>query len=494
MSLLLDALKKAADENKKDAPSGEINKNEEISTDQIENEDLDLELELTEQEEVPEFPQVNQEIIRPDEETSGINEDRDENYQQTDSETSPESEPGSEIELVDDNLKVTQDVVIKEEYKDDVESSSLSSEFKQAKHDAPDIEQVSVEKLEQSKADSEARSRSQRENVVETERKHNQHKEALSALINKNNTFSNRRRRVVSLAVISFILFLLMAASFYAYMMLEKVDNRRINPGLTDNEFVNNSESLEVKVEEPSQNNSNIEKPVARVSKNELALVGKQAAVTNVHAKKQVTKKPIQIRKKTLEDPIGVLLARAYAAFNKSDYQTAESVYNKVISRDKNNHDALLGLAAIAVKQNRNDVAKRIYSKLLVLDPKDSFAKAGLSALINQNNSYLNESQLKIMLREQPDAGHLYFALGNILLNQNRYAEAQTAFFSAWSTNKSNTDYAFNLAVSLDHLGKTENALEFYELTIKLFKKTGGNVSVDKINQRMQLIKGNNNG
>lgn len=494
MSLLLDALKKAADENKKDLTSGEIDKNEEISTDQIENEDLDLELELTEQEEVPEFPQVNQEIIRPQEETSGINEDRDENYQQTDSETSPESEPGSEVELVDDNLKVTQDVVIKEEYKDDVESNSLSSEFKQAKHDGPDIEQVSVEKLEQSKADNEARSRSQRENVAETERTHNQHKEALSALIDKNNTFSNRKRRVVSLTVISFIFFLLMAASFYAYIMLEKVGNGRINPGLTDNEFAKNSDSLEVKAEEPSQTYSNIEKPVTRVSKNDPALVRKQAAVTNVHANKQVTKKPIQIRKKTLEDPIGVLLARGYAAFNKSDYQTAESVYNKVISRDKNNHDALLGLAAIALKQNRNDVAKQIYSKLLVLDPKDSFAKAGLSALINQKNSYLNESQLKIMLREQPDAGHLYFALGNILLNQNRYAEAQTAFFSAWSTNKSNTDYAFNLAVSLDHLGKTENALEFYELTIKLFKKTGGNVSVDKINQRMQLIKGNNNG
>lgn len=481
MSLLLDALKKAADENKKDSTSDEIEKNKEISSDQMQEEDLDLELELSGQEEVPEFPQVNQEIVRQVEESSEMAGERAETFQKTVSENISGSEPDFENELAEENINITQDVTVKEE-------------FNPAKDDATGNEQEQVVELKQSNADNEVSDRLQRENVAEIERKHIQQMEALSALINKNNTFRSKRRRVRVLSVISFILFLLIAASFYAYMILENVDSEHINIGLTENVLSSNSETVEVKLEAPRKNVVNSENKVVNSSKNNHSMIGNEAIVTEFNSIKQEAKKPIRIRKKTLDDPIGVLLDRAYASFLKSDYQTAETVYNKVINRDKNNHDALLGLAAIALKKNRNDVAKRIYSKLLILDPKDSYAKAGMTALVNQKKSHLNESQLKIMLREQPNAGHLYFALGNIQLNQNRFAEAQTSFFSAWSTDKSNTDYAFNLAVSLDHLGKAKNALVFYELTIELFKKSGGNVSVDEINQRIKLIKGNSNG
>ena len=318
--------------------------------------------------------------------------------------------------------------------------------------------------------------------------------EALSALINKNHQSRANNRRIINLSIISIIVVLLLGSSFYAYYMLDNVQTNSINLDLTENKVSAVAEKRLRLVDNAGQKAVDSARLMATEPAVKPVNTSNQTASVKPEVIKPVAKKKIQIKRKTTEDPIGVLLAQAYAEFKKSEYLSSEKIYKKVINRDKNNHDALLGLAAIAVKLNRNNEAKEIYNKLLTLDPKDSYAKAGLSALINQRNAQLNESQLKIMLREQPNAGHLYFALGNLQLNQKRYAEAQTAFFNAWSSNKSNTDYAYNLAVSLDHLGKPEHAAEFYQLAVKLYETSGGNVSVDDVKQRIKEIKGKHNG
>ncbi|MFW2371693.1 MAG: tetratricopeptide repeat protein [Gammaproteobacteria bacterium] len=494
MSLLLDALKKAADEKKKDSPRRENDKLDEVSSGQNQDVNLDLELEFSQQETV--FPQVNEKIIKQDEENTEIAKDSGVSIENAGLENVSASDQLADVELFEDKVDVMQQAVVTDEDDTVTVGKTHNAETVQATGDGREFTnlQKSAHKIKQTLTDSGTTDSLQRENVAESERKLNQDMEALSALINKNKAVRIRSRRVISLSIISVIFILLMGASLYAYIMLEKVDSHHLDLEITENKISISDQKPQALDEAARKVIDKPERPVASASEIDHPVTNNQTAIAKPYAKRYVAKKPIRIRKKTSEDPIGVLLAQAYAAFNKSDYQASERLYNKVIIRNKNNHDALLGLAAIAQKQNRNDVAKGIYSKLLTLDPKDSYAKAGLSALISQNIALLNESQLKIMLREQPDAGHLYFALGNVLLIQKRYAEAQTAFFSAWSTDRSNTDYAFNLAVSLDHLGKAENAADFYQLSIKLFEKTGGNVSIDKIQQRINLIKGKSSG
>ena len=53
---------------------------------------------------------------------------------------------------------------------------------------------------------------------------------------------------------------------------------------------------------------------------------------------------------------------------------------------------------------------------------------------------------------------------------------------------KSNTDYAYNLAVSLDHLGKPQHAMDYYQLSLKLFEQSGGNVMEKDVKKRIKLI------
>lgn len=67
------------------------------------------------------------------------------------------------------------------------------------------------------------------------------------------------------------------------------------------------------------------------------------------------------------------------------------------------------------------------------------------------------------MLQKNPDDAHLNFALGNVYAQQGKWKSAQKAYFSAFQHDNENADYIFNLAISLDQLGKHKQAIAFYQ-------------------------------
>src|SRR5262249_43234264 len=72
-----------------------------------------------------------------------------------------------------------------------------------------------------------------------------------------------------------------------------------------------------------------------------------------------------------------------------------------------------------------------------------------------------------------PGANVLHFTLGNQLAQQGRWAEAQQAYFKAMAADPDNPDFAFNLAVSLDHLRQSKLAADYYRRAIALAEKHG---------------------
>jgi uncharacterized protein HemY len=81
------------------------------------------------------------------------------------------------------------------------------------------------------------------------------------------------------------------------------------------------------------------------------------------------------------------------------------------------------------------------------------------------------ESRIKNLIAAQPDATHLYFTLGNQYSAQARWGEAQDAYFRAFSAEPGNADFAFNLAVSLDHLRQRKIAADYYRKAVALAGK-----------------------
>ena len=228
-------------------------------------------------------------------------------------------------------------------------------------------------------------------------------------------------------------------------------------------------------------------KPVTKKEIQQVTKAKKQKAVKPVR-RARVTPQPINIIQTKKSDPIHVLLNDAYHAFHAQDYQKSETLYKKALRREPKNRDALLGLAAIGIKQQRYEYSRQKYQYLLKLNPRDSIATAGISSIENSIDPHMNESQLKFLLRQQPDAAHLYFALGGQYMIQKKWAEAQSAYFSAWSAENDNADYAYNLAVSLDHLDKKQQALNFYQLSLKLQQLSPANFSATDARNRANTL------
>jgi Flp pilus assembly protein TadD len=194
-----------------------------------------------------------------------------------------------------------------------------------------------------------------------------------------------------------------------------------------------------------------------------------------------------KIKRQSTPDKLHPRLVRAYDAWLSGNLAAAKRDYESVLKSEPRNRNALLGLGAIAVRNGRWDDASDHYTALLRVNPRDSIAQAGLIGVHENVDPLRGESQIKLLLREEPEAGHLHFTLGNMYAAQQRWGEAQSAYFDAYRLETNNPDYAYNLAVSLDQLGKGGAAADYYRLALELAANNGA--VFDQPSVRNRLLK-----
>ncbi len=161
-------------------------------------------------------------------------------------------------------------------------------------------------------------------------------------------------------------------------------------------------------------------------------------------------------------------LLDAYTSLQAGDFVVASTLYQQVLEQFPNNRDALLGSAATALRDGDISRARELYSRLMQLNPKDPFARTGLLQTIQDIDPLQYEQELQRLLQQFPEVAPLSFALGNVYANQQRWNEAQGAYFDAFlfarQSNEAsiNPDYAYNLAVSLEQINQPDAALDYY--------------------------------
>lgn len=182
-------------------------------------------------------------------------------------------------------------------------------------------------------------------------------------------------------------------------------------------------------------------------------------------------------------------IAAGYAAYQGGDFSTARAEYEQALREEPANRDALLGLAALDVRAGRYAQAEAAYRRLLQTDPRDPHAHAGLIALrTGRMDTLAAESRVKSMLADNPAAHVLNFTLGNQLAQQGRWAEAQQEYFKAFAAEPQNADFAYNLAVSLDHLRQPKLALEYYQRALALAKTRGASFDPAAVQGRVAQL------
>jgi tetratricopeptide (TPR) repeat protein len=181
------------------------------------------------------------------------------------------------------------------------------------------------------------------------------------------------------------------------------------------------------------------------------------------------------------------LLREAYDAYKSGNYGLALTRYNQVLEQDPGNRNALLARAAINVQNGDSAAAVRDYQALLLANPKDSLAMTSLITVANYSPRE-TESQLKLMIREEPSSPHLNFALANVYGAQNRWQEAQGYYFRALQSNPGDPNYAYNLAVSLEHISQPGSAITYYRRALDNLGNGPATFNRDVVDQRLELL------
>lgn len=201
-----------------------------------------------------------------------------------------------------------------------------------------------------------------------------------------------------------------------------------------------------------------------------------------------VVEKPIKIKKHSANLKNTRALINAYKAYTNGDWQTARTLYGKVLQRLPRNRDAMLGLAAIALKEGQTGLARQHYRNILELNPMDPAARTALVDLNSTEEVSNDTSQIKYWLQTNQNDAQLQFVLGNRYAQTEQWSKAQQAYFQAHQNSPDNADYAFNLAISLEQLDKPELALRYYRIARQNAAHNKANFDTDILRQRLEFL------
>lgn len=183
---------------------------------------------------------------------------------------------------------------------------------------------------------------------------------------------------------------------------------------------------------------------------------------------------------------VSTALSAGYAALIGGDYATAKRRYAEAISANNNNVDAHLGFATAAARSgDASDLALAIthYQRVLELDPRNSTASAALIVFSAgpatgrtraggaSNPLAEKESELRLLIAQDPTSANAHYLLGNLYAEQRRWRDAQQSFFEATRLAPQIADYSYNLAVSLDNLNQAVSAANFYRRALSATTK-----------------------
>jgi Flp pilus assembly protein TadD len=314
--------------------------------------------------------------------------------------------------------------------------------------------------------------------------------EALQLLIHKTNRAHKKSRRVTFGGIVVASLMLLTVGGLYFHLdMLAEIEamQRKHQIALytlkSKTKIEENLTSLAAASETGTQTRA-----VKRSENKTVKAAGRQRITAPLASVNKTAEQKFSVQRAHRRDPLSEALQRGWAAFHNKDYELSGREYRNVLDQEPNNHDALLGLAAVAMQHNDRDIAREIYIRLLERDPRDTHAHAGLANIAQKSGAELSETKLKQLIEYRPDDAHLQFALGNLYIQKKSWPEAQQAFFNALNADSQNPDYAYNLAVSLDHLGKHKAAKLYYEDSLKLAAGKNVSFSADVVKSRLAYL------
>jgi len=282
------------------------------------------------------------------------------------------------------------------------------------------------------------------------------------------------------------------------------INGTQLSPNLSDRASLNEATAVLTNATENSQhtqlsnNQSNspvFAPPAFNQAITNLSVASQNQETTNTSnstSKPNTTAEPkpgIQISKRKLSARSQSSLTAAQQALETGNLTSAEAAYRQAIKISPENTTATSALASLLAQQGKAQEAQVLFLKTLAKDPENLIAKTGLINIRAMNSANLSAgSELKQLLIEHPKQAHLHASLGNFHARRNEWSTAQVAYFEAFALDSENPDYAFNLAISLDQIGKPDIAINYYKKAIELFGKRPSQFSKSDAERRLSEL------
>lgn len=140
----------------------------------------------------------------------------------------------------------------------------------------------------------------------------------------------------------------------------------------------------------------------------------------------------------------------------------AAGFYEQALEAEPKNEMALFGLATTYQRMNRLEEARDLYGRLLSLNPTHREALNNFMVLVSQESPQAAIEELEKLETENPDFSPIPAQLGIIYKKLGNNEMAAQKLARALTLSPDNTSYKYNLAITLDSMGRHAQAADLY--------------------------------
>jgi tetratricopeptide (TPR) repeat protein len=202
----------------------------------------------------------------------------------------------------------------------------------------------------------------------------------------------------------------------------------------------------------------------------------------------------LQIKQSLKNTNIIMLLNSGDSALRIGHNEAAIVLFNTILRKTKEDHDALFGLAT--AYQLRKDFvsAKETYIRLINSYPAnhsvDHKIVSNFINLIKYTDPAEAEDKLNELYLANPNFVPVITALGSLYVDMEYYEKALDFWQKAYQNDQNDIIYSYNLAILYDHLGKSSKAAELYRAILYSDTEELRSISVTKtqISDRLMYI------
>lgn len=183
-------------------------------------------------------------------------------------------------------------------------------------------------------------------------------------------------------------------------------------------------------------------------------------------------------------------VAEGYSMLLRGDFNAALGLYDKVLSDDPANLQALIGRAASLHKLRRLEEARAAYERVLGADPGNREALTNLLAIVAADEPQEAVARLRDLARQAPGFSPVIGQLGLLYGRMGATDAAIEELTRAVSLDPGNLLYRYNLAVLLDRAGRRAEAIPAYRLVLEGLRVSPAALAVspDTLRARLQFL------